>query len=555
MSNFSRVLPVILLTVFLTMMLAASASAVDVWTDENGHLWAENNFYKWDVTHGSALMVKVGNEWRNWRVAGYESYQLELGDGGGNISSPGVGWCRLSDFEVQDIIENGNGSISARLFGVLSRYQKSVIIEMTFYENSGVIKMTFEVADVFENPRPPALFWRVSLVPGGNVSTNDYYHYSGQGGESHFPYNSWTRIMNTSIGPVGNTDYVYITDYDKDVQQGFAMIAKLQETADFYSDINYGRAQILDYHGYGGYASMSIHANSVVSPTVYWYFYGTDPTTAYQPVEDLITNGGLENLGTMNVSLDIKPGSCPNPLNVKSPGEEWLWIGGEDMQQETDASSVSAAKIKPMPQKKAVLPAAILGTEEFDISQIDPSTILLNSIPVLRWSYEDAASPVGEEAEVCECTDYGPDGYTDLTLKFFRDEIIASLGEVYDGQVIPLTISGVLIDGTPFEGVDCVVILADDENPVASAGNYPNPFNPTTTISFALNYSAQVSLDIFNITGQRVTTLIDSYLETGEHAVFWDGRDQSGNAVASGIYFYRLEADGFAVTKKMVLLK
>jgi hypothetical protein len=80
--------------------------------------------------------------------------------------------------------------------------------------------------------------------------------------------------------------------------------------------------------------------------------------------------------------------------------------------------------------------------------------------------------------------------------------------------------------------------------------NYPNPFNPTTEINFALPSACDVSLEIYNITGQRVTTLVDSYLEAGQHSVLWDA---SSNA--SGVYFYRLTAGEFTETKKMMLLK
>ncbi len=80
--------------------------------------------------------------------------------------------------------------------------------------------------------------------------------------------------------------------------------------------------------------------------------------------------------------------------------------------------------------------------------------------------------------------------------------------------------------------------------------NHPNPFNPTTTISFALPDEAQVKLEVFNIMGQKVTTLVDGYLDAGEHSVTWDA-----SGVASGIYFYRIETDEFVESRKMVLLK
>jgi len=76
--------------------------------------------------------------------------------------------------------------------------------------------------------------------------------------------------------------------------------------------------------------------------------------------------------------------------------------------------------------------------------------------------------------------------------------------------------------------------------------NYPNPFNPTTKINFSLPSAADVKLEIYNIMGQKVTTLIDGKREAGEHVVQWDGSD-----VASGIYFYRLETSGFTDTKKL----
>jgi len=80
--------------------------------------------------------------------------------------------------------------------------------------------------------------------------------------------------------------------------------------------------------------------------------------------------------------------------------------------------------------------------------------------------------------------------------------------------------------------------------------NYPNPFNPTTEISFSLPSASDVKLEVYNIMGQRVVTLADGYLEAGRHATIWDA-----SSVASGIYFYRLTANEFVETKKMVLLK
>jgi len=126
----------------------------------------------------------------------------------------------------------------------------------------------------------------------------------------------------------------------------------------------------------------------------------------------------------IQVSIDIKPGSCPNPLNVKSNG---------------------------------LLPLAILGTEDLDVFDIDVASIRLEDISPIRSVYEDVATPF--EGEICECHELGADGYLDLTLKFTTQEIVEAIGDVNDGDEVILTISGTLSDGRYFEGADCITII------------------------------------------------------------------------------------------------
>jgi len=88
------------------------------------------------------------------------------------------------------------------------------------------------------------------------------------------------------------------------------------------------------------------------------------------------------------------------------------------------------------------------------------------------------------------------------------------------------------------------------------AGNYPNPFNPSTYISFGLPKDAFVRLEVFNLLGQKVKTILSENERAGYKSVVWDGRDSAGKAVASGVYFYRLTTDSdFDQTKKMLLVK
>lgn len=86
-------------------------------------------------------------------------------------------------------------------------------------------------------------------------------------------------------------------------------------------------------------------------------------------------------------------------------------------------------------------------------------------------------------------------------------------------------------------------------------GNFPNPFNPETTISFSLAEKSSVRIDIYNVLGQRVRTLVNDTMDAGMHQVVWNGRNQNDHAVSSGIYFMKMKGGRFTFTQKMILLK
>jgi hypothetical protein len=135
------------------------------------------------------------------------------------------------------------------------------------------------------------------------------------------------------------------------------------------------------------------------------------------------------------VAVDIKPQSCPNPINTKDKGR---------------------------------LPIAILGSETFDVTQIDPTSIRLehlSGVSPVTWALEDTATPyepyTGKE-EIYDCTEAGPDGYLDLVVMFDTQELLAALGELSDGDVLLLHLTGNLMPdygGTPIAGEDVVWII------------------------------------------------------------------------------------------------
>jgi len=98
----------------------------------------------------------------------------------------------------------------------------------------------------------------------------------------------------------------------------------------------------------------------------------------------------------------------------------------------------------------------------------------------------------------------------------------------------------------------------EEEIPVIKrlvVSNYPNPFNPITTIAFSLPRDSDVKIEVFNIKGQKVKELYNEFTLKGHHTVLWNGQDDKGRSVSSGIYFYRVQTVDVIITKKMILLK
>lgn len=86
-------------------------------------------------------------------------------------------------------------------------------------------------------------------------------------------------------------------------------------------------------------------------------------------------------------------------------------------------------------------------------------------------------------------------------------------------------------------------------------GNYPNPFNPESTISYSTAETSFVTIEIFNLKGQRIRTLVNEELPSGTHSVVWNGADAKGGAVASGVYLYKMKTENYTSSKKMILMK
>lgn len=130
-----------------------------------------------------------------------------------------------------------------------------------------------------------------------------------------------------------------------------------------------------------------------------------------------------------------------------------------------------------------------------------------------------------------------------LSIGDYESDIVIS----YEGteHIIPIFLSVYTVDS--------------NENTIAFvnelSGNFPNPFNPTTTISYSLATGNNVTLEIFNSKGQRVKTLVNEHQAAGRFLVIWNGTDEDNKTASSGLYFYKLSAGSLIQTKKMILLK
>jgi hypothetical protein len=227
--------------------------------------------------------------------------------------------------------------------------------------------------------------------------------------------------------------------------------------------------------------------------------------------------------------IDIKPTSCPNPFGVKDKG---------------------------------VIPVAILGTEELEVSEIEPASILLEGVAPLRWAFEDVAEPF--PGELCDCWTNGADGKMDLTVKFDAPELLAALdakyGPLSDGQELTLKLEWDLFDFTPMYGYDCMIIRDKGKGPqsvvdrsqeatFALFQNNPNPFRDETSISFSLAEESRATLTVHDVTGRIVSVVADGEFTAGSHTVEWNAD------VPAGVYFCRIEAGENNAGRRMVVLR
>lgn len=270
-------------------------------------------------------------------------------------------------------------------------------------------------------------------------------------------------------------------------------------------------------------------------------FFGCGSTTVTCTATDFSNNSttcSFEVIVATPVAVDVKPRSCPNAFKITEQGQ---------------------------------IPVAVVGTEDFDVTQLDPASIRLEGVPAMRWSLADVTGPYTPllgKTDCLDCNSVNKDKIQDLTLKFSAAAVMAALGPVEVGECRVVHLSGSTTSGCPVAGEDVIRIvsstgtlgLAADLTPgtFALRPNLPNPFSAQTLIRFAMPEPGDARLTVYDVQGRMIKVLETGELSAGTHDVRWDGTNQSGSRVPGGIYLYRLTVTGasgesYSEQRKMVL--
>ena len=180
-----------------------------------------------------------------------------------------------------------------------------------------------------------------------------------------------------------------------------------------------------------------------------------------------------------------------------------------------------------------------------DTMPVQPYPDDMVKIPAAMYDF-DVTAKVGEKQAI----QYSNGVFRTVFFAFPFENIIDGAAPNTKGQLMSRILGWLTtgVEGKP---------TADRSQPAvySLAANYPNPARERTTIKFALPQAGAVRIEVYNIAGQKVKTLVNTTMNAGYHGVTWNGRNDAGQAVAAGMYMYRMTADNFSATRKLVLVK
>lgn len=352
-------------------------------------------------------------------------------------------------------------------------------------------------------------------------TSSDIFEGEITAGEAHVS----DTVITSTVGVL--TIYV---DEPKKVPSGLVAIA-----GDTVVDLSWNTiadADLLGYKVYYGTASRDYGEPIDVGNSTNYRLTGlTNGVRYYAAVTACYADGSesgysieVSAIPLLVVEIDIKPGSYPNSINLGSDG---------------------------------VIPVAILTTSiaagdsvDFDAANVDQFSLTLAS---------SAAREKGKSGNIGSFEDVDGDGDLDLVVQFPTVDLALTEN---DSEAV---LEGQTLDGTPIEGCDSINVVPPAAAPAKPAQfallqNYPSIFNPDTWIPYQLAGDVDVVIRIYDTAG-RLVRMLDlghkpaGFYTTRGKAAYWDGRNETGEEVASGVYFYTIQAGKFTATKKMVIAK
>jgi len=248
-----------------------------------------------------------------------------------------------------------------------------------------------------------------------------------------------------------------------------------------------------------------------------------------------------------------------------SPGTnifKWEYVKDTGLYQGSDCAWLDDI-IFPSTGEQIGIPVFVIDTETINFGEVIVNTIVSQPVTICNCGTASMLGTITTEAPFFLGEPTMPSYYLEYIIPAnesftFNVNFQPLQNSQYTGTlIINSDDPNALVNTIPLYGTGQPVA---NDDPVAVMvtslkGCYPNPFNPTTTISFSIKEKTPVELIIYNILGQKVQTLVNKPLEKGEHSVVWNGTDNKGRPVASGIYFYRMKAGKYTETQKMILKK
>ena len=261
----------------------------------------------------------------------------------------------------------------------------------------------------------------------------------------------------------------------------------------------------------------------------------------------------------------IQRGGDPTQLSSNSTKGKTMEYGKMyivDMYRDVEGFSWYGSTTVEEPIKKAT-PENFIYTEKADYEVIDVVNIPSNVTEIGVFEDEVCVGAIAVEDTCAQILVYSDNANRDPIP--FTFEVVTGRGfstPIKDYLVLNQMTGefepSVIISGQ--QGYSAIKLEGQEEpgniisRPILN-GNYPNPFNPTTTISFSLSSEQDIEFTIYNIKGQKIKTLYSGTADVGEHSVIWEGKDTNGKSVSTGIYFYKLKTGKKEISRKMLLLK